>query len=173
MRREHRYIFESMEAVDVLRRPEFEIAWQELLQISAPWNGLFRSPAWIKHLLQTGKGAVSICTVRDMKRQLVGLVPLRSESFPLTYELCSRRMLQRRLRTWRLRGSLPTLPEEEDLHAHRVPEILNFGLGDATYKRCFGLCGRRSPPSRRSSASPGKKTGQPAITDWSHRHRMA
>jgi hypothetical protein len=107
---------ESITSRDVLLDPVFREGWERLVgEYGSPY-GMYASPDWILHILETSGKPVRVWKARDSKGALEGLVPLEISEYNLSFEAANRHFATVSLRTAHVLGGVPPLPKDRASH---------------------------------------------------------
>lgn len=106
-------------------------AWSRLDAANSHVYAMYQSLAWFEHLLATGQGAgTRVAVVEDDHRNIVGIVPMQLDQYPLIFSAGRRPLWKFRLRTAFVLGGQPRVPASTQVHERlfrsiweAVPEI--------------------------------------------------
>jgi len=99
-----------------LSDPVFEEGWDELVEELGSPYGMYASPDWILHILETSGHPVRVWKVRDARGKLQGVVPLEISQYRLPFEAANRNLATISLRTAHVLGGVPPLPKDPAVH---------------------------------------------------------
>jgi hypothetical protein len=99
-----------------LSDPVFEEGWEELVQEFGSPYGMYASPDWILHILETSGNPVRVWKVRDSSGKLQGVVPLEISQYSLPFQAANRNLATISLRTAHVLGGVPPLPKDPAVH---------------------------------------------------------
>jgi CelD/BcsL family acetyltransferase involved in cellulose biosynthesis len=91
---------------DALKDVRLRMEWESLLERLDSPNLLYSSPDWFEHVTVTEpEGTWHLVIVRDAEHKLVGICPVRQQSFDLSYEVSNRTVWKSKLAAANVYGS--------------------------------------------------------------------
>jgi hypothetical protein len=108
--------FEIIASKEGLSDQPFLAAWERLVEGSGTPYGMYASPEWILHVLETSGAPVPVWKVLDADAGLQGVVPLGVGEHHLSFEAGNRRFLTVPLRAVHVPGGVPALPQDRESH---------------------------------------------------------
>jgi hypothetical protein len=91
-------------------------AWEHLVDGSDTPYGMYASPPWILHVLETSGAPVHVWKILDTAGGLQGFVPFGMGSHRLSFEAGNRTFFRARLRAAHVPGGVPALPKDRESH---------------------------------------------------------
>jgi CelD/BcsL family acetyltransferase involved in cellulose biosynthesis len=98
--------------------------WNRLVQSSVNLHVLYQSPEWWACFQDKPQRPRYLAVLSDPDREVVGLCPVESVDFPLSYGLLGKRFWTQSLNIVNVLGGLPLLPDDDAVHTLFLESLL-------------------------------------------------